>query len=138
MRDVALFCLGILVGCILQSWYKRCRRPASIRIAFEGVVMPVSLLVGQSVIATATEADTTGANVPIANPGSLSWTTSDPTIATSTTNTDGTATFAAVAAGSASVTVTDASNGLTTSDTITVTAVAPVATSIAITFGTPQ
>lgn len=156
------------VGYWLQKWYKWCRSgnrtereilyvawennrilrdisrrlggwPTSIRMHFQGVSMPVSLVVGQTVVATATEADAAGVNVPIANPATLTWGSSDETIASSVTNSDGTATFTAVAAGTATASVTDASNGLTTTDTITVTAAPPpVATTIAINFGTPQ
>lgn len=115
--------------------------PTHIRITFEGATMPVTLNVGQSTIATATEADAAGVNVPIAEFSVITWATSDPTIATSANNPDGTGTFTAIAAGTVTVTVTDASNGLTTSDTITVVTAPPPPdkpVSIAISFSTPQ
>lgn len=113
-------------------------QPTRIRIHFKGATMPATLLVGQTVSAFATEADAQGVNVPIANSSTLSWSSSDATIASIATNPDGTSTTTAVAVGTASVTVTDSANGLTTTDTVTVTAAPDVPVSIAINFGTPQ
>lgn len=97
--------------------------------------MPANVGVGQTIPAFATEASATGANVPILNPGAISWTTSDSTIASVFVNADGTATFTGVAAGTVTVTVSDSSNSLTSSDQLTV--VGQVATTIAIQWGTP-
>lgn len=101
--------------------------------------MPATLTVGQSVPVTATETDAAGVVVPIADSANLNWTTSDATIASvAPTVPDGSSFYTAIAAGTATVTVTDPANGLTSSGTITVvTAPPPVATAIAINFGTP-
>lgn len=111
--------------------------PTAIHI--QGVTMPATLTVGQSVPVTATETDAAGASVPISVPGNLNWTTTDPTIASvGTTATDGSNSYTAVAVGTVTVAVTDPANSLTTSDSITVIAAPPpVATAIAINFGTP-
>jgi ABC-type amino acid transport substrate-binding protein len=115
-------------------------RPTSISIKFQGATtMPLTFAVNQKSIATATEADASGVNVPVVA-GALTWTVSDPTIASVVTNPDGTGTYTAVAVGTATATVTDSANGLTTTDTLTVTAAgAPggTPTSIAISFGAP-
>lgn len=114
-----------------------CERAVHIEINFESEFpMPLTLAVGQTVIATATEYDAAGVVVPIIVTG-LTWTSSATTVATVITNADGTATYTAVSAGTSVATVTDAANGLTTDYTFTVTAAADVATTIAITFGIP-
>lgn len=111
--------------------------PHSISIQFEGDnTMPVTLIVGQTVTATPVEKDAAGAVVTSLDPTSIAWTSSDPAVASgSVDNPDGSVTFTALAVGTTTVTVTDPANGLTASDTITVTL--PPATSIAIEFGTP-
>lgn len=106
-----------------------------IHIKFHGGhTMPVTLAVGQSVAATASESNAAGP-VAITDAPQLAWTSSDPTIVAETTEADGSASFTAVAAGDVTVTVTDPANGLTATDTITVTA--SPATDIAIAFGSP-
>lgn len=100
-----------------------------------GATMPVTLNIGQSVPATAIEKDAAGNSVPF-TPSNLSWTSSDPSVSV-VTNPDGSATYTAVSAGTSTVTVTDSSNSLTASDTITVNPAPDVATSIEIAFGTP-
>ena len=109
----------------------------TIQIGFTGEQDMATFIVGQTIVATASEQDAAGLIVPIVALG-LTWTSSDPSIASSVTNADGTATFTAVAPGDVTVTVTDAANGLTTGGTLTVTAKPDVATSISISFGTPQ
>lgn len=112
-------------------------RPTCIAICFQGdIAMPVTLIVGQTVVATPVETDAAGAVVASLDPTSIAWTSSDPAVASgSVDNPDGSVTFTALAAGTTTVGVTDPANGLTASDTITVT-VAP-ATAITIEFGTP-
>lgn len=112
-------------------------RPTYIKISFQGdITMPVTLIVGQTVTATPVETDAAGAVVSSLDPISIAWTSSDPAVASgSVDNPDGSVTFTALAAGETTITVTDHANGLTSSDTITVTA--PPATAIAIEFGTP-
>ena len=100
--------------------------------------MPATLVVGQTVTATPVETDAAGAVVASLDPTSIAWTSSDPAVASgSVDNPDGSVTFTALAAGITTVGVTDPANGLTASDTITVTAPVPVASAIAIDFGTP-
>ena len=110
--------------------------PTRIRIDFGDTPMPVTLVVGQTVTATPVETDAAGAVVASLDPTSIAWTSSDPAVASgSVDNPDGSVTFTALAAGVTTVGVTDPANGLTASDTITVTE--PPATAIAIDFGTP-
>lgn len=112
-------------------------RPTCIKISFQGdITMPVTLIVGQTVTATPVETDAAGAVVASLDPTSIAWTSSDPAVASgSVDNPDGTVTFTALVAGETTITVTDPANGLTASDTVTVTL--PPATAIAIEFGTP-
>ena len=117
----------------------RSHRPIRIKIQYQGVTdMPATLVVGQTVTATPVETDAAGAVVASLDPTSIAWTSSDPAVASgSVDNPDGSVTFTALAAGITTVGVTDPANGLTASDTITVTAPVPVASAIAIDFGTP-
>lgn len=98
--------------------------------------MPLTILVGQTSVATAAEVDAAGVNVPVI-PANLTWTGSEATVATVTGNPDGTASVVAVGPGTITVTVTDTVFNLTTSDTVTVTAPSDPPVSIAISFGTP-
>jgi hypothetical protein len=127
---------GVLVAIldILERFINN--RPTAIHISFEGVSMPVTLVVGQTVVATATETDAAGKVIPFI-PADISWVSSDDNIATVVVHPDGSATYTAVAAGTATATVGDSSNRLTAQDTITVEPKVDVATAIAITFGTP-
>lgn len=115
-------------------------RPVDIEIKFGkgDLPMPVTMKVGQTVTAAPVETDATGASVAITDPAQIQWTSSDPAIASAAPvdNSGGTV-FTAVAPGSVTVTVTDPANGLTAGDSITVEAVVPPATAIAIEFGTP-
>ncbi len=97
--------------------------------------MPVTATVGQTVPASAAEFDASGNPVAIADPSALEWVSSDTTIATVTINSDGTAAYKGIAAGTVTATATDPGNGLTGEDTITF--VAPVATTLKVVFGTP-
>jgi hypothetical protein len=125
-------------------------RTSRIAINFGGSMseIPVTEAVGQSVIATAVPLEADGLTVtPGAVVSAQAWSISDPTIASQTTNADGTATYAALAAGTATVTVsatvTDADGtvgSFTATNTITVTAVTPPTgrtVSLQINFGTP-
>jgi len=112
--------------------------PVAIHIRFEGATMPVTLVVGQSVPATAVETDAAGNIVVVPNPSTLVWTSSDPSVAVSPTAADGSTSYTAVSVGTSTATVTDPANSLNTTDVITVIAAPPdVATKIAITFGKP-
>lgn len=98
--------------------------------------MPVTMLVGQSVVATPNEFDASGNAFAIV-PANMTWSTSDATIASMVANADGTATFTAVAAGTVTATVSDTVYSLAASDTITVNPVPVVPASISISWGTP-
>jgi hypothetical protein len=113
------------------------RRPTAIHSHFEGELMPATLTVGQSVVQTLTETDATGANVPVV-PANLTNASSDPTIASVVDNNDGTFTWTAVAAGTATSSFADTAFNLSGTDTLTVEAPAPAPTAIVSTFGTPS
>jgi hypothetical protein len=107
--------------------------PIRISSTFEGVEMPVTLTVGQTVIETITESNAAG---PVAVIGAdITVVSSDPTIASVVDNGDGTATWTAVAPGTVTDTYSDTVYGLSGTDTITVTAAPP--TAIASSFGIP-
>ena len=98
--------------------------------------MPGILTDAQSITAQIAEADAASQPVSIADPSKVSWTISDPTIATlSVDPATGIATFKAAGVGTATVGVTDGSNGLSAQDSLTVTS--GPATSLTIKFGTP-
>lgn len=97
--------------------------------------MPVTLNVGQSVVATPVETDAAGLSFPIVA-ANIVWATTGG-FTSVVANADGTATFTGTAAGTDTATVTDSVYGLTASDSITVNAVADVPTSISISWGTP-
>ncbi len=122
----------------IWNWiFHRHSQPKTIYIRFNdlGENMPVTLLVGQSVNATAVELDSTGANFPVVA-ADITWATTGS--ATSVVaNADGTATYTATAVGTDTATVTDTVYNLTASDTITVNAVPDVPVSISISWGTP-
>ncbi len=100
--------------------------------------MPVTLKVGQTVTAAPVETDATGQSAAILDPTAIQWTTSDPAIASvSAPDNSGGVVFTAVAAGTVTVTCTDPGPSLHASDTITVEVVVPLATNLAIEFGTP-
>lgn len=114
------------------------RRPTAIHSRFEGAYdMPVSLQVGQTVVQTLTETDATGNNVPVVA-SNLSNASSDPSIASVVDNNDGTFTWTAVAAGTATSSFADTAFNLSGTDTLTVTAAADVPTAIVSTFGPPS
>ena len=97
--------------------------------------MPAQLTDTQSIPASISETDAAGQIVTI-NPATVTWTVNDPSIVALTQNSDGSATFKALAVGTSGVGVTDSSNGLSAQDTLTVTAGA--ATALVIAFGTPS
>lgn len=100
------------------------KRPRNITIRFLGETMPQTVKVNQKGIATATEYDAAGTSItPAAT--SLQWKVSDDTLASVDTNPDGTATVTALAEGSVTLTVTDESNNLTSSDVLTIEAAEP-------------
>jgi hypothetical protein len=124
---------------IFQFLYSIVHAPTRIHIRFSGASMPATFVVGQTIVATPVETDAAGATVVIADLSAIAWTTSDAAIASFVAVGDGTATYTAVAAGTVTVSVTDPANGLTTTDTLTVTAVIPpVAMAIAIEWGTAK
>ena len=110
-------------------------RPTHIHSHFEGVPMPVSLTVGQTVIETISESNAAGP-VPVVG-ADITVVSSDPAVATVVDNGDGTATWTAVAVGTTTSTYSDTVFGLSGTDTVTVTAAIPVPTEIESTFGTP-
>jgi len=97
--------------------------------------MPAQLTDTQSIPASISETDAAGQIVTI-NPATVTWTVNNPSIVALTQNSDGSATFKALAVGTTGVGVTDSSNGLSAQDTLTVTAGA--ATSLVIAFGQPS
>jgi len=110
-------------------------RPTQIHSHFEGVTMPITLTVGQTVIETVTESNAAG-NVPVVG-ADITVVSSDPAIASVVDNGDGTATWTAVAPGTVTDTYGDSVYGLSGTDTVTVVAAVEVPTEIASTFGTP-
>lgn len=106
---------------------------------------PVTEAIGQSTIATTVPLEADGLTVtPGAVVSAQVYTISDPTIASQTANADGTATYKALAAGTAIVTVaatvTDpdgAVSSFTATNTITVTAATGRSTGLQINFSTP-
>jgi hypothetical protein len=121
---------------ILRLMLVQMKVPVALQIHYEGFTMPVTLEAGQTVTANATETDAAGNLVTITDPGSLNWTSSDPTIASVVGSGEGVV-FTGVAVGSVTVTVTDPATNLSATDTLTVTAVADPATAMEIQFGTP-
>lgn len=109
--------------------------PTQIHSHFEGVPMPVTLTVGQTVVETLTESNAAG-NVPVIG-ADITVISSDSAVASVTYNGDGTATWTAVAPGTATSEYSDTVFGLSGTDTITVIAPVPVPTEIASSFGTP-
>ena len=93
--------------------------------------MPATIhLNGHGATAVFTEFDgPNGTGNPVPAIGPVSFTSSDPTIAT----VDNSGNIAAVAAGTATITATDAGNSLTASDTVTVTAAVAVSATLVIT-----
>lgn len=107
--------------------------------------LPGSENVGQSVIATAVAYEADGITpTPGAVVSAQVWTVDNAAIASVTTNSDGTATFVGVAAGTATATcvatVTDtsgASTSFTATNTLVVSAPTGVSAGLQISFGTP-
>lgn len=110
-------------------------RLSSLVISFDGGIMPATLTVGQVTTASVQGFDQFNQPFPIdftANPPS--WSIDQPTVASIAPNsaTPSSEDVTGVAAGTATLSVACA--GLTTSDTVTVTAPAPVLTSLKINF----
>jgi hypothetical protein len=121
-------------------------RTTSIKIQFgDTMANTVTELVGQSVTATVVPLEADGSTTtPGAVVSAQTWTLAATGVVTLTSNADGSASFVAVAAGTATVdvsaTVTDSDGtvgNFTTTGTITVTAPTGRTASIAISFGTP-
>jgi|GEM_PF-4767698 len=149
-------CIAIVVSIVLLlAIHSEIRRPCpqsrthhtrALRIALgESPMNSAVLIVGQSTIAKAVplESDGTTENIN-AVVTSASWSVSDPAILEQTVNSDLTATYKALAAGTASVSlsavVTDADGTITTlsaSATVSVSAPPARTASIGIEFSTP-
>jgi len=106
---------------------------------------PVTEAIGQSTIATTVPLEADGVTVtPGAAVSAQVYTISDPTIASQTANADGTATYKALAAGTATVTVaatvTDSDgtvSSFTAANTLTVTPATNRSAGLQISFSTP-
>jgi len=96
--------------------------------------MAASCPVGKKITATPLETDALGNQFPV-NPADIAWTVADNTIASFVQNSDGSATFTPLKAGSTQVTVADSGNNLNASDTLTVT---DTPTGLTIQWGQPQ
>ena len=94
--------------------------------------MGFTKLVGQTVTATATEANAEGQAIAIV-PANIQWSIDDPTVGQLTVNADGSATIGGLKAGTVVVTVKDTGFNLSASDSGTFSADS-TPTSIAITF----
>lgn len=112
-------------------------RPTKMQLQFKGELpdMPGTESDTQTIPCSAVETDAAGNPVTL-NPANVVWAIDDPTIATLTQNTDGSATFKALKVGTANVSCTDNSTTppLVGTDTLTVTA-GPAA-SLVLQFGT--
>jgi hypothetical protein len=153
----------ILDLCLLFSWFflphtlygrwkqrLKPQRTKTLKIRIGESMAPVTLLVGQSVPATAVPLEADGVTpTPGAIVSNPSWSVTDPTIASLTANADGTATLKAIAPGTVRVdvvaAVTDSDGTVSTfsgSNTLTVSAPSPPPTgrtaSLGVSFGTPN
>jgi hypothetical protein len=122
---------------ILRLMLVQMKVPVALQIHYEGFTMPMQIEVGQTVTATATETDANSQPVNISDPGSLNWTSSDPTVASVVGTGEGVV-FTGVAVGSVNVTCTDPATNLSATDVLTVVAVPDPATNVEIVWGQPQ
>ncbi len=112
--------------------------PVGMKLKFEGGLlgMPGTETDVQTIPCSAIETDADNQPVTL-NPANVTWSIDDPTVATLTQNSDGSATFKALKVGTANVSCTD--TGVTPpvvgTDTLTVTA-GPAST-LVLQFGTP-
>ncbi len=114
-------------------------RPVAIKFKFgkvKGQTMPANLNVGQTVTTTPSETDAQGGNVAVVG-ANVQWTIDTPSVASFVVDDHGVATWTALSAGVAQLTVTDTKYNLSFSDSMTVAAVEQVPTGISFSFGTP-
>lgn len=122
---------------IARILYRLIFRPETITLNLSGENI---VNVGQIVLATASEKDANGLNVPIV-PANLQYTFDNPQVATISPNPDGTATITAIAPGTGNALVTDTKFGLTSTPvSVTVEQVVTPGqpTMLTLTLGTPQ
>lgn len=109
----------------------------TLQIQFEGEspMAPGQMSDTQTIQATAIETDAAGSPVTI-DPANAAWGIDDPSIASLTQNSDGSATFKALKPGTATISLTDKGTNAAGTNTLTVTSAGP--NQLTISFGNPQ
>jgi Pilus formation protein N terminal region len=125
---------NLLLRILLEELRGIEHHPVSITLTLHNGEKPMNT--GQIQIATVTETDAAGLNFAVV-PANLTFAIADPTIATVSSNNDGTATVTAVAPGTTTLTATDTVFNLTGSAGISVTqgSTADTPTSLTVTLG---